>query len=115
MVWEPKWIIFKESYHKGLKGRMSVRWENSPLEESIAKNTVGESKNFDENYSGRLWPHRNQRLKGVLPLVQFNHRKVDINDGFWDGLNKDLGSIKMKILAFNEKTIWKLILNRKRK
>lgn len=45
----------------------------------------------------------NQRPKGFRPLEQFGHNKVDREDGFQDGLDRELGSIKMKILAFQGK------------
>lgn len=40
---------------------------------------------------------------GVQPLKQFNHRRVNREDGFKDGLDRDLSNIKMKIMAFQGK------------
>jgi len=67
---------------KGLKGRRFAKWSNSPLEESISEYTNEKAKDFDDNHSGGFWPHRNQRLRGVQPLEQFGHMRVDKDDGF---------------------------------
>lgn len=40
---------------------------------------------------------------GVLSFEQFSHRSANKEDGFWDGLDRDLGNIKIKMLVFQDK------------
>jgi len=80
-----------------------MRQANSPLEESIAKKYRWEGQWFWLYHGGRFWPHKNQRPIGVWPFEQFSHRMTNKEDGFWDGLDRDLGSIKIKILVFQGK------------
>lgn len=51
-----------------LEGKRSARWANSSPKESIAKNTNEEAKDFNDNHSGRFWPHKNQRPREIQPL-----------------------------------------------
>jgi len=75
------------------------------LKESIDENTNEKTKDFNDNYDGRLWLHGNQRSNGVWPFEKFDHTRVNREDEIRDGLDRYLRSIKMKILAFQKKII----------
>jgi hypothetical protein len=92
-----------------------VRRAISPLEESITENTDEKAKDFDHKYGVRIWQPRTYKHKGVQWYDYFGHRRADREDGFHDGLNINLGSIKMKPKLFRVETILKHIWNTKGK
>lgn len=49
-----------EPNNKGLEGKRSSKWVNSPLKESIAEYTYEKGTDFNDNYDGKFQPHRNQ-------------------------------------------------------
>jgi hypothetical protein len=60
-------------------------------------------------------PHKNQMLRWVQPLKQFNNIWVNKENGFWDGLDRDLDNIKIKILVFQGKNDLKVYLEWEKK
>lgn len=94
---------------------MFIRRANSPLKASIIENLDKKANDFDDNHGDMFQPHKNQMLRWVQPLKQFNNIWVDSENGFWDGFDRDLDNIKIKILVFQGKNDLKVYLEWEKK
>lgn len=57
-------------------------------------------RDFDNEHSARFWKHKTRRHGRVHLYDFFGHKRVNEDDDFHDGLDKSLGSSKIKFLVF---------------
>jgi len=93
----------EESVWRGPNVRRPERHVTLPLDDFINENEDEEVEDLDHasiNQGDRFWLLRNRRDEGFWQDENFSHSGVGSDFGYHDGLDRNLGSIKMKIPAF---------------
>ena len=75
--------------HKGPNCRRLVR-QVSPPKESMIENTYENAIYFDHDHGVRFWQNMIHWDGGVKPHDYFNHNRVNKDDSFHNGLDRNI-------------------------